>query len=232
MTPERDKKIRQVLDYRQTDLTVIMDRVHKGRNRAAVMRTCDAVGIAEMHVVSSTKEIRPFSGTAKGSDQWVNLMMHATTLDAIDYVKSEGKRVLATSVNQDAKCYSDINYNKPLAIIFGAENTGVSSAAVEAADETIFIPMLGMVESYNVSVAAAIILNEARNQKAKAGHYLQPSLDDESYQAQRFQWGYPKLAKFCDRKGINYPDLDQNGYIDDPEDIFRKQVAQSQGVST
>jgi len=78
--------------------------------------------------------------------------------------------------------------------------------------------MVGMVESYNVSVAAAIILEEAMHQRRQAGLYERPFVEDSSYRATLFRWAQPKMAAYCDRHGLRYPELDDDGDMIPPAD--------------
>ncbi len=97
----------------------------------------------------------------------------------------------------------------------GMESEGVSDEALALVDQTITIPMQGMVESFNVSVAAAIILLEAQRQREKSGLYEYCRLDSKHYQRRFFQWAHPQVASFCDAKAIDYPSVDERGDIID-----------------
>lgn len=215
MTPERLEKIRAVLNRRQPDLTVINDEVHKGRNLAAIMRTCDAVGIDHMHIVEPKKGYRSFQGTASGSNKWVEVSTYSSVTQAIATVKSQGMKVVAAHLDSAAVDYREIDYVEPTALLMGMESEGVSEEALALVDHTVTIPMQGMVESFNVSVAAAIILLEAQRQRAEKGRYEECRLDKAHYQRRFFQWAHPQVANFCDSKGICYPDLDEKGDIID-----------------
>lgn len=221
MTPERLKKIKAVLSNRHTDLTVLLDRVHKGRNHAAILRSCDAVGIAKMHIVGDSKEHRPFKGTALGSHQWVDVMHHQSIETAVLRLQAQGMSVVAAAVGERSISYRDIDYCKPTALLFGAENQGVSEAALSLVDQRVFIPMLGMIESFNVSVAAGIILNEAREQR-RCQSYTHGRLSEGEWQHYMFRWGFPRLAAFCDEREISYPSVDDNGDIVDPKGEWRE----------
>lgn len=216
MSPERYQRIRELLRKRQTDLTVCMEEVHKPHNVSAVIRSCDAVGIHRIHAVWDEKT-RLRKGTAMGSQQWVYTDSHDTIEHAIGHLKQQKMQVLVTHLSDKAVDFREIDYTKPTAIILGQEKHGATETAIANADKEIVIPMVGMVQSLNVSVAAALILYEAQRQRQLAGMYDQQSLDEAACQRMLFEGGYPILRKICNRKGIPYPRIDDAGQIDADE---------------
>jgi len=213
----RNGRIIELLDRRQKDLTVFMDEVHKPHNLAAIVRTCDAVGIGEVHAVYPESVLRECHGTAMGSNRWVTTHTHPNLTSGINQIKSQGKQVLAAHFSDHAVDFRQIDYTKPTAILVGSEKYGVSQHAAELADEHILIPMLGMVQSLNVSVATAIILYEAQRQRERAGLYKQRQLDEQYCENLRFEWLHPQVKAFCDKHHIRYPIIDDNGDIDDSD---------------
>lgn len=178
MSPERYQRIRDVLERRQTDLTVCLENVHKPHNVSAVVRTCDAVGIHRVHTVWEQKyQFR--RGTAMGSQQWVRQTNHDNISDAMSALKGQGMQVLVTHLSDSAVDFRDIDYTKPTAILFGQEKYGATDEAIAMADQDIVIPMMGMVQSLNVSVAAALVLYEAQRQRTIAGMYNTQHLPEE-----------------------------------------------------
>jgi len=95
----------------------------------------------------------------------------------------------------------------------GAELEGVGEYAAEHADQHVYIPMMGMVQSLNVSVAAALLLFEAQRQREQAGMYDRVQLSDEEFRTTLFEWAYPDLADLCRKRGAPYPELDEEGEI-------------------
>lgn len=214
MTPQRYQRIRQTLDRRQPDLTIITDRVHKPHNVSAILRTCDAVGMHEAHVVMpDDKGFRARSGIAMGSDRWVNITMYTDPMIPIEKLHEQGYQTLAAHLSPTAVDFRDIDYTRPTALLMGTEKFGVSDVTAEAVSQHVIIPMMGMVESFNVSVAAAIILSEAQRQRTVAGMYDQVRLSDEQYRDTLFRWGHAKVADYCDRHQLPYPELDEEGQI-------------------
>lgn len=211
MTPKRQERINQVLSKRQNDLTVITDQVVKNRNLAAIMRTCDAVGIPKMHCVEAEERYRTYAGISASSHKWVETIHYDNVVTSINTLKSSGMQIIAANLTDDAIDYREVDYTKPTALLMGTELIGVSDAAAKACDQNIVIPMMGMVESFNVSVACAIILAEAQRQREAAGLYDQCQLSKEEYDRLFFKWAYPDLAKYCEDRGIEYLPLDKNG---------------------
>lgn len=221
MTPERYHKLRQTLDKRQPDLTLLTEQIHKPRNIAALVRTADAVGIHDIHMVWPFDKHRAYSGTAMGSDRWVNIIRHETMGEGIDTLQGRGYKVYAAHFSDQAVDYRSVDYSVPCAILMGNEKKGVSDAAAQKVDAHITIPMLGMVESFNVSVAAAIILAEAQRQREQAGLYDQVRLDPEIYRDTFFRWAHPQVAKYCHEKNLDYPPVrEEDGEIVNPSEWY------------
>jgi tRNA (guanosine-2'-O-)-methyltransferase len=187
-TPERIARIREVLSRRQPDLTVLLENVHKPHNLSAILRTCDAVGVLRAHAVNPTGGVPTFNETSGGSHKWVDLEVHPDIRSAIAHLKGQGFQVLAAHLFEGAVDYREADYTRPTAVLLGAEKWGVSEEAAALSDLHVKIPMMGMVQSLNVSVAAAVILFEAQRQRLRAGMYERPRLDPEAYQRLLEDW--------------------------------------------
>ncbi|TFU16857.1 tRNA (guanosine(18)-2'-O)-methyltransferase TrmH [Thermus tengchongensis] len=188
MTEARRRRIEEVLRRRQPDLTVLLENVHKPHNLSAILRSCDAVGVLEAHAVNPTGGVPTFNETSGGSHKWVYLRVHPDIQTAIGHLREKGFRIYATALREDAQDFREVDYTQPTAILLGAEKWGVSEEALALADGAIRVPMFGMVQSLNVSVAAAVILFEAQRQRLKAGLYEKPRLDPELYQKVLEDW--------------------------------------------
>lgn len=204
-----------MLNLRQPDLTVLMDNVHKPHNLSAVLRTCDATGVLEAHAVWPQARIRASRGVAGGSAKWVPVKTFPDVVSAIDTLRGRGYQVLAAHLSDRARDFRDVDFTRPSCVLLGAELFGPSEAALEKADEHIIIPMQGMVESLNVSVAAATILFEAQRQRLAAGLYDHPRIDRETYERLLFEWAQPKIAAYCREHNMDYPALDADGDVVD-----------------
>lgn len=213
MTPERLERINAMLDKRQPDLTVCMEGVHKTHNLAAVVRTADAIGISDVHAVWKNERMRVSGGSAAGSQNWVDVHNYSSTKDAIAELKRQNMQILVTNLSERSVDFRDIDYTKPTAVILGQEKFGASDIALELADEHIIIPMVGMVQSLNVSVANSVVLYEAQRQRVAAGMYDKPSISEKRRQRFLFEGGHPIFAKACQRKGLPYPKIDEQGQI-------------------
>jgi len=222
MTPERHQRIQQMLDRRQPDLTVCMEGVHKNHNLAAVVRTCDAIGVSDVHAVWKNEQMRVSGGSAAGSQNWIDVHNYDNTEDAITELKKQQMQVLVTNLSDSAVDFREIDYTKPTAIILGQEKFGASETALELADQDIIIPMVGMVQSLNVSVACSVVLYEAQRQRQLAGLYDTPRISEERRQRTLFEGGHPIFAKACIRKGLPYPHIDEDGQIVAPDDWWQK----------
>jgi len=214
MTPERYQKILSVLCKRQVDLTVVVDRLHIGRNLAAIRRSCDALGVGTIHaVVPEGFQQKRFAGTTMGSHKWVELKRHRSASEAISVVRAQGMQVLAADVGERTLDYRCVDFTRPTAILMGAEVDGVSEEAEGMVDGFFSVPMLGMVESFNVSVASALVLAEAIRQRTECGMLDKPSLSKEEIAQLAFEWGYPKLKRYYQGKNLPYPALDEEGQL-------------------
>ena len=171
-----------------------------------------------MHAVMKGDErFRARSGIAMGSDKWIDLTLYEEASAAIAPLKAQGFQVVAVHKSRRSVNFRDIDYCHKTAVLFGAELFGVSNSAADLADQHVFIPMQGMVESYNVSVAAAIVLVEAQHQREQAGLYSDCRLDEEIYRNTLYRWYRPTEARFCDDNNLPYPALDDSGDLIDPD---------------
>jgi len=216
MTPERLAIIKTSLDRRQTDLTVVMENVRKPHNLAAVARTLEAVGGLEIHAITELTSIRLTQMSAGGTKKWMKVTKHPSTDQGLKHFKQQGFQIVATSLNENSKDYRDIDYTKPTAILVGEELEGISEQAISMADENISIPMIGMVQSLNVSVASALVLYEAYHQRMATRMYDSRSLDKETYMTLLFEACHPKIANCCQQKGIPYPAINEDAEILEP----------------
>jgi tRNA (guanosine-2'-O-)-methyltransferase len=216
MTPKRLNTIKNILNIRQPDLTVVMENVRKPHNLAAVARTLEAVGGMEIHAITALTSIRLTQLAAGGTKKWIEVQKHPSTIEGLQHLKKKGHQIIATTLNETSKDYREIDYTRPTAILVGEELEGITDQAVELADESISIPIVGMVQSLNVSVASALVLYEAYHQRNKVGMYDSPSLSDETYTKLLFEACHPRIANHCKNKRIPYPAIDEDAKILEP----------------
>ena len=190
MTPERRNRIEQVLHQRQPDLTVVLENVHDPRNVAAVLRTCDAVGIQEVFVINNkvprTKEYNFHAGM--GAMKWVQVHEFNDVEECVTAVKINYPLLYGTYLNAEATSLYDLALTEPLALVFGNERHGISTELLAHCTGNFIIPQMGMVESLNISVACAVSLYEALRQKQIAGHYATSRLNTAQQDALLKQW--------------------------------------------
>jgi tRNA (guanosine-2'-O-)-methyltransferase len=213
MTVKRRRKIDTVLAQRQPDLTVLAECLHKPRNFSAIVRTCDAVGVNEVHAVPGEKGVAVHWKTSQGAEKWVRVRPHDSMADACSYLRARGFQLVAAHLAEDAVDYREVDYTVPTALLMGTELFGVSPAGLAQSDVQVTIPMKGMTQSLNVSVACAIVLYEAMRQRDAAGLYGRRQLDRGLREAQRFEWLHPTLTRYCIERGLAYPDLDEEGNV-------------------
>jgi tRNA (guanosine-2'-O-)-methyltransferase len=190
-TDRRQERIRSVLARRQPDLTVVMENIHDPHNVSAILRSCDGVGVLRTHAVYSIEQPPPGAfarQTSASAAKWVEVERHPSLADCYKRLRAAGFTILATSIGPDARPLYDCDLRVPVALVFGNETRGVSARARDWADGAIQIPMAGMVESLNVSVACAVCLYEAFRQRAAAGDYDLPKLDPDRLRALEEEW--------------------------------------------
>ena len=213
--PRRFQRLKQVLDCRMSDLTVLVEHVEKPHNLSAILRSCDAVGVLEAHAVSFSGRPRTFNSTAQGSQRWVPLHDHVDISSAVHHLKTQGFRLYGTNLGVNARDYRDCDFTGPSAFVLGAEKWGLTEEATALMDQAVFIPMRGMVQSLNVSVATATLLFEALRQRQAAG--VAPlggeGIPAERYSDLLFEWCYPEVANWCREQGRSYPALTESGEI-------------------
>jgi tRNA (guanosine-2'-O-)-methyltransferase len=190
-TERRQARIRSVLTRRQPDLTVVLENVHDPHNVSAILRSCDGVGVLRVHAVYSVEEPPQAAfarQTSASAAKWVEVEQHRSLADCYKRLREEGFSILATSIRPGSRPLYDWDLRKPVALVLGNEMRGVSREASDMADGAIQIPMVGMVESLNVSVACAVCLYETLRQRTAAGDYEVAKLDSERLRALEDEW--------------------------------------------
>lgn len=188
-TPRRKARLAEVLGRRQYDLTLVLANIHDTHNVSAIYRSCDAFGVGCVHLYYTDT---PFPALGRKSSasarKWVESVRHSTSADLLRSLRGKAMRVLATSCSLRAVPLRAWNLTRPTAVIMGNEHSGVDENLLALADGEIYIPMYGMIQSFNVSVAAAIILAEAARQRDAAGMYVAPRLNGTELKAKLAEW--------------------------------------------
>ncbi|RPD42379.1 TrmH family RNA methyltransferase [Chitinophaga barathri] len=192
MTPERRERLLTVLHNRQANLTVVLENVEDPHNVSAVLRTCDAVGIQDVYVLT-TKAPRVKRWGVKSSSsaaQWLTVHQFTDVKELMTELRKKYDRIFTTHLASGAVSLYDIDFNASVALVFGNEQTGVSEELRLLADGNFIIPMMGIIRSLNISVACAVSIYEAMRQKKNAGHYAEPSLPGAQRAALLMDWGF------------------------------------------
>lgn len=163
ITPHKRALFDRLAPQRTRHVTVVLEELHQAHNASAVLRTCECLGVQDVHIVEDAKRFRPLRDIARGSARWLTLRRwggeHPGDIDAcLAHLRGEGFAILATSPRADAVPLEEVPLDRPLAVCFGTEETGLSPAAFAAADVKVTIPTPGFTRSLNVSVTAALIL--------------------------------------------------------------------------
>ncbi len=186
VSEERKQRFEEVLKNRTKFITVAIEDVFQLHNTSAILRSCDAFGIQELHVVEDRFGGRLDKNIAMGAEQWVDVLRYQTTSACIDVLKQKGYRIIATTPHKDAQVLSDFKPNAPTALFFGTEKEGLSQEVIQKADGFLKIPMVGFSESLNVSVSAAIILQEI-TQKLRSSN-IPWQLSETEFFEKRMDW--------------------------------------------
>lgn len=167
ITENRLKVINESLVKRTRYITVVLEDLYQSHNASAVMRSCDCFGIQDIHIIENRNKYQLNREVTMGSNRWLDLHVYNkeqfNTVSAIQSLKRKGYRIVATTPGQNQVSLRDFSIEAgKSAFVFGTELTGLTKEAMELADEFLTIPMFGFTESFNISVAAAIILYELR----------------------------------------------------------------------
>ncbi len=209
----REEKFRRVLAKRQPTLTVVLENVHDPHNIAAVLRSCDAVGVVEICAVyhsgqhlpnlGNLNEIekgiiaRKLGGSVKklsgkkssaGTRKWVDIRRFGDIATCYEALRVEGKKIYSTYFSVSSVSLYSLDLVQPVALVFGNEQDGVSPIASELADGNFLIPQFGMGQSLNISVACAVSMFEACRQRLEAGLYESPQLSKQTFDTMLDEW--------------------------------------------
>ncbi len=169
MTPERKRKIKSVLARRQKNLHVVIENVDDPHNVGAILRSCDAFGVGEVHLLYTinrppkNRDLR--SRSAASAAKWLKITKWDSVPKLVAYLKKKKVKIAVTRLSETSVDPASVDLRKPVAIVIGNEHDGVSDQVSKKADLNLVIPMVGFVQSFNVSVAAAILLYEAFQQR-------------------------------------------------------------------
>ncbi len=201
LPPAREAKFRAVIARRQPTLAVCLENVFDPHNLAAVLRTCDSVGVMDVYVLQTEESLRKPLVLGKkssgGSRKWVDVHLHTDVESCFSALRARYGRILGTALGKSSTGLYQLDLAQPVALVFGNEHRGLSPEASAACDGHFMIPQMGMPESLNLSVACAVSLYEAHRQRAAAGMYDVPQLSPE--EAPRPVYAVPGVFRFAQR---------------------------------
>jgi tRNA (guanosine-2'-O-)-methyltransferase len=183
LLPERKERIDRAVEDRTRTLTVVLEAFCDPQNVNAVLRTCDAFGVQEVHVVEGV--LKPYHRNKKisqNADKWLDVVRWKSTAECLAHLRGRGFAVYATALEGAPRPLGALSFAGPVALVFGNENRGVSREALALADLTYLIPMRGFAQSLNVSVAAAVSLWRAveRREAERGRHGDLPAAEAEA----------------------------------------------------
>lgn len=188
-TNKRIEKIKTVLENRQTTLHLVMENIHDPHNVSAILRTCDAAGVDS---VSLLYHIEKFPKIGKKSSasagKWVKREKYTSVEECFNSLKKNKYKIYSSYVGTGTKNLFDLDLTEKVALVMGNEHRGISEEIVKNSDELFYIPMHGMVQSLNVSVATAITLYEAMRQRMRSGMYGNISFTEEEFNSRLEEW--------------------------------------------
>lgn len=192
MTPERIKRLDDVLSKRQPGLTVVLENVQDPHNISAVMRTCDAVGVQDIYILNTMIPKHKAWGARSSSSaaKWLSVHQFTDTKECFAAVRKHFDKIYTTHLSTDAVGLYEMDLTQRVALVFGNEHGGLSAETIELSDGNFIIPQVGIIKSLNISVACAVTLYESYRQKNIAGHYNERQLDEISFKALKSDWGF------------------------------------------
>ncbi len=193
--------VEKVLNQRTRHVTIVLENIYQSQNASAALRTCECMGIQDVHIVENTAKYQLNVRVLKGADKWMNLERYRTkgvnnTENCFNVLRSNGYKILVADPSEDGIAIEDVDPTiSKIAVLFGNELNGASSYAVEQADQRVKIPMYGFTESLNISVSAAICLNTLMRRLRDSNHNI--FLSEEEKQNLKLIW-YKKIVKRSD----------------------------------
>ncbi len=186
LTENRKERFLKVLETRTNHFTVAMEDVFQLHNTSAVMRSCEVFGIQQLNVVEEKFGKRIDKEIAMGAQKWVDVNRFESISDCLDAVKAKGYRIIATTPHQNDCLLADFDITEPAALFFGTERDGLSQEVIDRADGFLKIPMVGFTESLNISVSAAIIIQDLTERLRKTD--LDWQLTEREILEKRLEW--------------------------------------------
>lgn len=192
VNPERLSLFNRIIENRTNYITVVLEDIFQPQNASAVLRSCDCLGIQNVHVIENRNKFQVDTEVTMGSSKWLTINKHSSkknnSLETIQHLKKKGYRIVATSPHSKDVELPDFDMEKgKIALVFGSELPGISETSMQEADEFLKIPMFGFTESYNISVSAAIILYDL-TEKMRNSQDITWKLSEDEKNDVMLQW--------------------------------------------
>lgn len=186
LTDSRKEQFEKVLLHRTNHFTVVLENIYQQHNTNAVIRSCDCFGVQTCHIIEEHYQFKEARGVNKGSAKWVSLKRHETSENAIAKLREQGYKIVVTSPHVNGKTIDTFDIHEKSAFFFGAEKKGLSPEVMKEADIHLTIPMVGHTESLNISVSAAIILQNLSDKLRKSD--VNWELTEDEKDIVRLEW--------------------------------------------
>lgn len=186
LTEERKEKFKKILALRTHHITIAMEDVYQLHNTSAVMRSCEVFGVQGLHVIEQKFGKRIDREIAMGAQKWVDVHRYNSISNCMETLRNQGYQIIATTPHNDSCFLHEFDISKRSAIFFGTEKEGLSPEIMEQADGFLKIPMVGFTESLNISVSAAIVIQDLTTRLRQSG--LNWHLTEKEILEYRFQW--------------------------------------------
>ncbi len=186
LTDNRKEKFLKVLQNRTKHFTVAIEDVFQMHNTSAVMRSCEVFGIQELNVIEEKFGKKIDKEIAMGAQKWVDITTFDSVSGCLSSLKKQGYQIIATTPHENDCLLEDFDISKPSALFFGTERDGLSEEIMRQADGYLKIPMVGFTESLNISVSAAIILQNLSNRLRQSD--ISWHLTEEEILEKRLAW--------------------------------------------
>ena len=186
LTDNRKERFLNVLNTRTKHFTIAVEDVFQMHNTSAVMRSCEVFGIQELNVIEQRYGKSIDKEIAMGAQKWVDINSFDSVADCIDNLKNQGYQIIATTPHENDCLLEDFDISKPSALFFGTERDGLSDEVLQKADGFLKIPMVGFTESLNISVSAAIIIQNLTTRLRKTE--IDWQLSEDEILEKRLDW--------------------------------------------
>ncbi|MBQ0152923.1 MAG: RNA methyltransferase [Chryseobacterium sp.] len=186
LTDERLEKIEHFAPESSDFVLPVLEDVYQFRNAAAIVRSVESCGFHKVVALQEENNFEPNLRVTKGADTWVEVEKLPRNIASLQKIKDRGYKIVAVSLENNAKMLPEYEITEPIALVFGTEMEGVTQEILDFADETLAIPMYGFTRSFNVSVAASICMYELKQKLMKSS--IDYKLNEEKLMNMKIRW--------------------------------------------